>query len=80
MQQGLIDIRKKAEELAKKSALGIFEPYPISCGTLIAILDELEAAEQSGQLTDGDSAVFKHLFGVENMPVRKQNPRQPTSN
>ena len=53
MEQGLIDIREKANKLAKKSRLGFFEPYPISCGTLIAILDELEAAQQSVQSDEG---------------------------
>lgn len=44
MEQGLIDIRNKARELSKK--FGELSPYYISCGTLIAILDDLEAAQQ----------------------------------
>jgi len=51
MQQGLIDIRKKAKEMARKSRLGMSEPYTISCGTLIAILDDLESAQQSVEPT-----------------------------
>lgn len=51
MQQGLIDIRNKAKEMSRKSRLGMAEPYIISCGTLIAILDDLESAQQSVQRT-----------------------------
>ena len=47
MEQGLIDIRNKAREKSKK--FGKWSPYEISCETLIAILDELEAAQQSVQ-------------------------------
>lgn len=46
MEKGLKDIRNKARELSEQSRLGIYEPYPISCGTLIAILDALEDAEK----------------------------------
>lgn len=42
MEQGLIDIRNKAREMADTMELGEAMPYGISCGTLIAILDELE--------------------------------------
>ena len=67
MLQGLIDIRNKAHELAKKSTLGVWEPYPISCNTLIAILDELEAVEQERAIDPpaacedcGASAIIVH--------------------
>jgi hypothetical protein len=47
MEQGLIDIRNKAREKSKK--FGKWSPYEISCETLIAILNDLEAAQQSVQ-------------------------------
>mgnify|MGYP001167297931 CR=1 FL=1 len=49
MEQGIIDIRNKAIELSKK--FGTLSPYNISCGTLILLINELEAAEQSVQPT-----------------------------
>lgn len=49
MEQGLIDIRNKAKEVAE-GLIDVFSdgtaPYGISCATLIAILDKLEATEQ----------------------------------
>ena len=62
MLQGFIDIRNKANELAKKSSLGILEPYTISCSTLIAILDELEAVEQRLHQTEGSLRDLQVLY------------------
>jgi hypothetical protein len=58
--QGLIDMRNKAKELAEKSELGIFEPYKISCGTLIQILDELEYLRGKNK----EVKVRKKVFGA----------------
>lgn len=44
MEQGIIDIRNKAKAMSKK--FSEFNFYPISCMTLLKIIDELEKAEQ----------------------------------
>lgn len=56
--QGLVDMRNKAKELMQKSELGMFEPYPVSCGTLIAILDELEYLRGKNKETKVRKKVF----------------------
>lgn len=56
--QALIDMRNKAKELAEKSEQGIFETYKISCGTLIAILDELEYLRGKNKETKVKRKVF----------------------
>lgn len=61
IEQGLIDIRNKAREISRKSTLGTLEPYPISCGTLIAIINALEEAhnkiEQIGRAVEIENLI-----------------------
>jgi len=64
MKQGLIDILTKARKQAKER--GELSPYSISCMTLIAILEELENAQD-------DLDVIPHTASNCNHPtcVRK---------
>lgn len=48
MEQGLVDIHKKARELSKK--FGTLSPYNISCGTLIAIIEEIDEPEAAKEI------------------------------
>lgn len=73
MEQGLKDIRKKAREFEIKH--GIYAPYPISCGTLIAILDELETAQNNinttPKLLEALESVLKELDEAD-IPITLQ--------